>query len=190
MPVNAQILGRKAKGKSHQLRKVQDGHAELLAHILLDLTLEAVKNGVAKRARRYHAVGAIHLGCLNMCAGELDRDALVVGSGVETAALGSAAVVDGSTAENFGQPFERNAVARIYKLVALRRARDVTAVECRNGQAGKRPLHQRAQACFTDILVQHPKEVADPRVAAITQTFICKLLDRNPLRKPRGHPAR
>src|SRR5437762_1943703 len=89
--------------------RVQDRHAELLAHILLDLTLEAVKDRVAKRTRRYHTIGAIHLGCLNMCAGELDRDALVVGSGVKTAALGSAAVVDWPTAENFGQPFERNA---------------------------------------------------------------------------------
>src|SRR5215831_8538763 len=111
MLVNAQLLGRKAKRQPHQLRKMKNGHAELLAHILLDLTLEAVKDGVAKRARRYHTVGAIHLGGLNMCAGELDRDALVVGSGVKTAALGSAAVVDGPTAENFRQPFKRNAVA-------------------------------------------------------------------------------
>src|SRR5262249_29569591 len=141
---------------------MKDGHAELLAHILLDLTLEAVKDGVARRARRSHTVGAIQLGCLNMCAGELDRDALVVGSGVKTAALGSAAVVDGPTAENSGQPFERNAVARIHKLVALRRARDVTTVECRNGQAGKRALHHRAQTPLTDIPGQHPNEVAGP----------------------------
>src|SRR5436190_6303410 len=174
MPANAYLLGRKAKGKSHQLRKVQDRHAELLAHILLDLTLEAVKDRVAKRTRRYHTIGAIHLGCLNMCAGELDRDALVVGSGVKTAALGSAAVVDWPTAENFGQPFERNAVARIHKLVALRRACDVTAVECGDRQAGKRPLHQHAQARLTDILVQHPKEVTDTRLAAVMQAFICK----------------
>src|SRR5262249_22499251 len=181
MPVNAQLLGRKAKGKPHQLRKVQDGYAELLAHIPLDLALEAVEHGVAKRAWRYHAVGAICLGCLNVRAGKLDRDALVVRSSVKTAAFGSPAIVDGPAAENLCQPFERNAVARVHELVALRRGRDVTAVECRNRQTGERPPHQRAQARLTDVFIKHPKKMADTRVAAIAQAFICE-----PSIDPRG----
>src|SRR6202021_794172 len=96
------------------------GHVKLLAHVALDLALKAVEHGVAKRARRDHCLGTIGLSGLNVRPGDLDRDALVVGRGVEAAAFGAAAVVDRATAEDLGEMFERDVVARIDELVALR----------------------------------------------------------------------
>ena len=91
------------------------------------------------------------------------------GGGVESAALGTAAVVDRPAAENFRQLLERDVVARVDELVALRRARDVAAIECRDREAGERPPHQRAQPRLADILVQHPEEMADARAPAVVQ---------------------
>ena len=95
------------------------------------------------------------------------------GGGVEAAALGAAAVVDRPAAENLGKPLQRHVVARIDEAVALRRARDVAAVERRDRQPGERPLTTScAQARLADILVQHPEEMADARAAAVVQALL------------------
>ena len=68
VPVDAQFLGRQPERKADQLRQVQDRHVELLAHVLLDLVLEAVEHGVAERAGRHHRLRAVRLGRLDVLA--------------------------------------------------------------------------------------------------------------------------
>ena len=118
------------------------------------------------------AVAPPDLGGLDVLPGQLDRDPLVVGGGMEPAAFGAPAVVDGATTQKLGEPLERDVVAGIDEAVALRRARDVAAVEGGDAEPVERPDHQVAQALDADILVQHPEEVADAGSPAVTQALV------------------
>src|SRR6185312_17238461 len=91
---------------------------------------------------------------------------------VETAAFGAAAVIDGVAPQDRRQVLQRGGVAGIDESVALRRACDVAAVEGGHGQASQRLDDQRAQALFTDILAEHPEEMADARRAAVAEPFL------------------
>ena len=105
--------------------------SSFLPDVLLDFALEAVEHRVAERTGRHHGLRAAGLGRQDVLPGQLDRHALVVGGGMEAAALVAAAVVDRLAAEHFGKLFQRGVVARIDEAVAQRRARDVAAVERR-----------------------------------------------------------
>src|ERR1051326_839704 len=153
---------------------MQNRHVELRPQVLLDLALEAVEHGVAKRAGRHHGLGAIGLGRLNVLAGQLDGDPFVVCRGMEAAVFGAAAVIDRLTAEDFGEPLQRDVVARVDELVALRWTGDVAAVERRDGPSGEWPSYQGAQPALADVLVQHPEEMADLGAAAVMQAFVGK----------------
>src|SRR5262249_51346245 len=131
---------------------MQHRHVEPLADILLDLTLKAVDHGVAEGTWREHGLRAVRLGGLDVRPGQLDGDALVGGGGVESAALGAAAVIDRAAAEELGEPLEGNVVAGIDEAIALRRAGDVATVEGGDGEPGKRPHHELAQALKADVL--------------------------------------
>src|SRR4051794_40294469 len=94
--------------------------------------------------------------------------------GVEAAAFDAAAIVDRLAAEQDGELFERDIVARIHKAVAPRRTRDVAAVEGGDRQACKRPYDVLAEFVLANILVKHPQKMADPRAAAVVQAFCCQ----------------
>src|SRR6185503_21305287 len=98
---------------------------------------------------------------LDVLPGEFDGDALVLRSGVEAAAFGASGIVDRLAAEDLGEAFEGDVVARVDEFVPLRRTGDVAAVEGSDGQSGKRASYQRAQPRLADVFVENPQEVAD-----------------------------
>ena len=103
---------------------------------------------------------------------ELDGDALVVCSGMKTAAFGTPGIVDRPAAEDLGKPLQRRIVARIDEPVTAGGPGDVAAVEGGNRKTGERLHHHIAQPRLADILVQHPEKMADLGVAAVTQSFL------------------
>ena len=111
---------------------------------------------------------------LMCCPGQLDRDPLVVGGGVEPAAFGPPAVIDRPAAEDLGEPFERDVVAGIDKAVATGRTGDVAAVEGRDREPGQRVDHQLSQPLDADIFVEHPEEMADAGASAVMQALLGK----------------
>ena len=68
------------------------------------------------------------------CAGELDRDSLVMGGGVKPAAFGAAAVIDRPATKDFSKLFQRDVVAGIDEAIAQRRPRDMASIERGNGE--------------------------------------------------------
>src|SRR6185437_4169324 len=92
--VDAELCRRDADGEADELRQVQDRHAELRAKIALHLILESIEHGVAQGTGRDDRASAVILRRLDMPAGELDRDLLLVRRGMEAAAFGPAAIVD------------------------------------------------------------------------------------------------
>ena len=109
---DAELGRRQADGKPDQLRQMQNRHAEFGAEIAFHLVLESVEHGVTQRTGRDDGGGAVVPRRLDMPAGELDRNLLLVRRGVKTAALGAAAIVDRLAAENFVDALDRAGVAR------------------------------------------------------------------------------
>src|SRR3954470_22852243 len=104
VPVDAKLLRREPKRQPYELRQMQHRHVELLAHVLLDLALEAVKHGMAEGTRCHHRLRAGAFCRLDVLTGELDGNPLVMGGGMESAALGTSAVVDRLAAQQLREP--------------------------------------------------------------------------------------
>src|SRR5436190_2060058 len=124
---------------------MQHRHVELLAHVLLDRALEAVKHGMAEGTRRHHRLRAGAFCRLDVLTGELEGNPLVMGGGMESAALGTSAVVDGLAAQQLREPLQCDVVARIDKTITLRRTRDVAAVKGGHGKSVERLDDELAQ---------------------------------------------
>jgi hypothetical protein len=90
---------------------MQDRNVKLLPQITLDLALESIEHRVAERAGRHHRPRTAGLRRQNMLAGQFDRDLFIMRGSVEAAAFRPSTVIDGSAAENFSEPLERDIIA-------------------------------------------------------------------------------
>src|SRR4051794_1448841 len=171
VPVDAKLLRREPKRQPHKLRQMQHRHIELLAHVLLDLALEAVKHGMAEGTRCHHRLRAGAFCRLDVLTGELDGNPLVMGGGMESAALGTSAVVDGLAAQQLREPLQCDVVARIDKTITLRRTRDVAAVKGGHGKSVERLDDELAQPIEPDIFIKNPEKMADAGSPAVAQAL-------------------
>src|SRR5579883_1015103 len=161
MAVEPKRFGRKTEREPDELRQMQDWHGEFLRDILFHLALEPVEYGVAQRARRDHGLRAAGFGGSDVLTRKLDSNVFIVCCGMEPTALHAAGIVDGFTTENSGEALQRDIVARVYESVAQRRTSDVAALESGDSHTPQRVGNKLSEPLFADVLVQHPKEMAD-----------------------------
>ena len=107
VPVDLQLLGRQTERQSYELGKVQNRHVQFLIDVPFHLGLKAVEDGVTQWAGRDHGYRTTGLCREHVLPGQFDRNSLVMGGGVKSAAFGAPAVLDRQAAEDFCKPFKR-----------------------------------------------------------------------------------